>query len=169
MTETGPFTYRVTEAEAVAAARKVMRKRLFRPPTVWLIVAIVVVAVLLLILDAMDGYLNVASTAALLVALPALWLTLMWLVPRQARRQFRQSAALRDESMLSFDDEALTFVSRRGTVRMPFAEFLEVSVTDDLILLHQTEMFYNLVPRHALGDAAKVLLSRLEAAGVRRL
>ena len=164
----GPFTYRVTEAQAVAAARVAMRKRLFRPPTVWLLVAIVVVAILLLLLDAMDGYLNVASTAALVVALPAVWLVLLWLVPVQARRQYRQSAALRDESTLSFDSEALTFTGPRGTIRMPFAEFLAVSDTPDLILLHQTEMFYNLVPKAALGDAAEELLSRMEAAGVKR-
>lgn len=135
----------------------------------WLLVAILVVALALFALDVMDGYLNVASTAALVLALPAVWIVVLVIVPMQARRQYRQSAQLRDDQALSFDDEAVVFTSRRGTVRLPFSEYREFLDRGGLILLYQTEMFYNLVPRHALGDAADELLARLEAAGVRRL
>lgn len=135
----------------------------------WLLVAILVVALALFALDVMDGYLNVASTAALLLALPAVWIVVLVIVPMQARRQYRQSAQLRDDQALSFDDVAVVFTSRRGTVRLPFSEYREFLDRGGLILLYQTEMFYNLVPRHALGDAADELLARLEAAGVRRL
>ncbi|WP_066553824.1 YcxB family protein [Croceicoccus bisphenolivorans] len=169
MSEFGPFHYRVEEAEAVVAGRMAMKARMFRPPAKWLIVAIVVVAVLLLVLDAMDGYLNLASTFALVVVLPLLWVVLLVMAPIQARRQYRQSAQLRDDHTLSFDEDAITFIGSRGTVRIPMAEYREVLAGKGVILLYQTEMFYNLVPTCALGDAADELLRRLEAAGVRRL
>jgi len=166
----GPFVYQVTEAEAVEAAKIASRGRMFRPPVSWRLIAFGVIAVLLLILDVMDGYLNLASTAALLLALPGVWLVLDLMTPRLAKRQYRQSAQLRDENSLSFDDEALTFSGSRGTVRLPFAEFMAVTAKEGVILLHQTEMFYNLVPRRALGDAvADDLVAKMEAAGVKRL
>jgi len=88
----------------------------------WLLVAILVVALALFAVDVMDGYLNVASTAALVLALPAVWIVVLVIVRMQARRQYRQSAQLRDDQALSFDDVAVVFTSRRGTVRLPVGE-----------------------------------------------
>ncbi|MDR7102575.1 YcxB family protein [Croceicoccus sp. BE223] len=153
----------------MAAARHAARKRMRQLPTMLLVVVIVAVSLALLALDVMDGYLNIASTAALVLALPAVWIAVIVIVPVQARRQYRQSAQLRDDQTVSFDDEAITFASRRGTVRLPFSEYREYLDRGGLILLYQTEMFYNLVPRHALGDAGDEMLARLQAAGVRRL
>ncbi|GGD43965.1 YcxB family protein [Croceicoccus pelagius] len=165
----GPFTYRVEQSEAVTAAKIASRGRMFRAPVSWMLIVFGIVAILLLVLDAADGYLNVASTGALLLGLPGVWLALDLITPIMAKRQFRQSAQLRDENSLSFDDEALTFSGPRGTLRVPFAEFMAVTAKKDVILLHQTDMFYNLVPRRALGDAAEDLLAKMEAAGVKRL
>ncbi|RVQ69446.1 YcxB family protein [Croceicoccus ponticola] len=170
MTELGPFTYRIVEDETVAAARIAFRKQMRRPLTRWLLALIVLVEIALLLFDIFDdGMLNLASTAALLFALPFVYFVLLWLIPRQGRRQYRQSAALRDEYTLTFDDAAMTVAGQRGTMRIPFDDFRELAVSDDLILLYQTEMFYSIFPRRALGDAADMLIARLIAAGVRRI
>lgn len=166
----GPIPYRAEEADAVRAARVAMRVWLRRPTTRRLIVAVVVVAILLLVLDVVDdGYLNLASTAALVLGLPLVWLTLFLSVPRHGRRQYRQSPALRDEHWLSFDENSLTIGGSRGTIRLPFDDFREMAISPDVILLYQTEAYYNLFPRRMLGEAGDILVARLRAAGVRQV
>ena len=113
-----------------------------------------------------DGAINLLSLLSLGIGLPLVWFVPHLLAPMMMRRQFRQSAALRDEQRFEFDDEAVFFSSARGHARLPFAELYAWAETDRLILLSQTEAYFNPVPKPALGEDAAVLIRKLTEAGV---
>ena len=146
-----------------------MRKRLTKPPLSWLIIAIIVVGIALIGVDLLDGTVDPAS-AALIVAAPiAIFSMIRWVVPWQMRRQFAQSAAIQDEHQLSFDSSSITFDGSRGSVTIPMKEFHAFSETESSLLLHQTEAFFNIVPKTALGDALPELITALKAADVKQI
>ena len=168
MEKRGPFTYRLTEADMVEAGRSLTGRRLFRPPLRWLMLAIIVLAIVLLALDLLDGRLNLASLAVILAAPLAMILTVRVVVPRAMKRQFHQSAAMRDEHTFMFDEESLNFSTSRGSGRVPMHELYAFSETDTLILLHQTEGYFNPVPKTALGDNGVSLVAALARNGVKQ-
>ena len=146
-----------------------MMKRLLRPPIGWLLWLIVVLGAALLVLDSLDGAFELSSIAVLVAVPIAIALVNFWLVPWQMRRQFRQSAALQDEFTLSFDHEAITFAGKRGTTTIPMEEYHAVMDAGEVILLYQTEAFFNAIPKAPLEGAADELIEALRAKGVKQL
>ena len=134
-----------------------------------LFIAVLVMLALLIVLD-LVAYGRLSGTAiAFVVAVPAvLAVNHIWLVPNLGRRQHRQSAALRLPSHIAWDAEGVSFTSERGEAHVPFADFYRWDETPGTVLLYQTEMFFNLVPKVALDGEAPDLIARLQAAGVRR-
>ncbi|MBT8426772.1 MAG: YcxB family protein, partial [Erythrobacter sp.] len=115
-----------------------------------------------------DGELRLSTLLVVGLGIPLIWLIPYLLAPVIMRRQFRQSAALRDENQLEFDEEAVRFTNQRGHARIPFHELYAWSETDRMILLHQTEAFFNPIPKASMGDDYLLLVSALEEAGIRR-
>lgn len=170
MASHGPFTYSVEEPQVVRAMQRLMRGRLRSGPARWLIWLIAFLLIALMAMDVMlTGRLSGPAIAFLLAVPIALMLVHFWMAPMMARRQFRQSVALRAEQTIAWDDEAIEFRSERGQARLPFGEFHGFGDTAEMIMLYQTEMYFNLVPKGPLGDAADDLIARLEAAGVKRV
>lgn len=165
----GPFLYRVDENLVVEAMRRHMIRRMTSGLIGKLIVAVLVLLVLLIVLD-LVAYGRLSGIALVFVmAVPAiLAINHIWLVPNLGRRQHRQSAALRLPSHIAWDAEGVLFTSERGEARVPFADFYRWDETPGTVLLYQTEMFFNLVPKAALDGEAPDLIARLQAAGVKR-
>lgn len=151
------------------AMQSLMLYRLWTGPARWLLVA---AGVLLVVLFALEfvAYGRLSSVGiGVVLGLPLVFLIVVyWMAPMMGRRQYRQSALLRAEGTVSWDDEALTFESDRGHARIPFGEFHRWGESADLVMLYQTEMFFNLLPKAPLGGAAEDLKARLTAAGVKR-
>ena len=168
MDELGPYTYSVGEDAAVSALRRIVMRSVWRPPFLWGTLMVIALSVGLVVWDMLDGWLNLASTAIALSAGPLALVLLYFGVGRQARRQYRQSAALRDETSVTIRVAELFFQSSRGHTIIPLAELYGWTETDTLIILRQTEIFSNLIPKAALGEAAEILKERLVAAGVDR-
>ena len=165
----GPFAFRLEEDQVAKATYAIARKRLFKPPMRVLTLSIPVLCVLLLIVDLSDGYLNLASLAVLLAAPIAAWLVLRILIPKGARRQFRQSAEMRDEHTLTFTADSLTFSGARGTTTRPLAELHAFSQLPGILLLHPTEGHFFAVPEAAMpAEDFAALVEALEGAGVTR-
>lgn len=137
---------------------------------VWIMWAIVPLCALMLYLDLRDGLLNLATLGFIVVA-PLLPLVLArFIVPMSARRQYRQSPAMRDEHALSFDEQAVTLSGTRGTVTCPLAELHQWSDLPGLIVLHLTEGNFTAIPKSAMPEAeVAALAAALDAAGVSRL
>lgn len=166
---TGPFTYRIEEAQVVRAMQRMMIARLRTGPGRFFAIAFAVLLPLLVVLETVAFGRMSGTALALLIALPlALLIVHFWLAPMMGRRQFRQSAALRDTNTIAWDETAITFTGSRGQVRLPFAEFYKWRDAGDVLMLFQTEMYFNLVPKAPLGEAAADLMQRLDAAGVKR-
>lgn len=165
----GPFQYQVDEDLVVEAMRRHMLRRLTGGFVGKLFILVLGLLVLLLVLDlALYGRLS-ATSIAFVVAIPsALLMINLWLVPRLARRQFRQSAALRAPSTIAWDGELIHLACDRGESRIPITALYRWDRTDRAILLYQTEMMFNPVPKAALGEAADRLIARIEEAGVKR-
>lgn len=168
MTMHGPFLYRLTEDDMMDAGRAMTGRRLFRPPLRWMLLSIVGLSIVLLFVDLLDGMINLASLAVLIAAPMALFAVVRFVVPATMRRQFRQSAAMRDQHSIAFDETNLTFAGSRGSTNLPVAELFAFSETEKLILLHQTEGYFNAVPKAALGDFVPALTAVLVANGVKR-
>lgn len=165
----GPYPYQVNETLVVEAMRRHMLRRLTTGLIGRLFIAVLVMLALLIVLD-LVAYGRLSGTAiAFVVAVPAmLAINHIWLVPNLGRRQHRQSAALRLPSHIAWDAEGVLFTSERGEARVPFADLYRWDETPGTVLLYQTEMFFNLVPKAALNGAASDLIARLQAAGVKR-
>lgn len=169
MTNYGPYTYRVEEGDLAAAGRHYFLRRVFQRPMVYLFSAVIVLAAVLFVLDLYeDGALKVSTVMLIGLGIPMIWLIPYVIAPIIMRRQYRQSAALRDENQLEFDAEAVKFTNQRGHARIPFEELFAWSETDRMILLHQTEAFFNPIPKDAMGEDYRLLASALETAGVKR-
>lgn len=169
MTMHGPYSYRVEEGDLAAAGRHYYQRRVFQRPMRYLLFAVLVLAVVLVFLDLFeDGALKLSTLIVVGLGIPLIWLIPYLIAPRVMRRQFRQSAALRDEHEMIFDGESITFTNQRGHARIPFHELYAWSQTDRMILLHQTEAFFNPVPKQAMGEDYRHLVAALDAAGVKR-
>lgn len=170
MNTMGPYHFTVTERQVVSAMQRQMLSRLLNGVTRWMLILIAVLMALLIAFDLyLAGTLS-GTTIAFVIAAPiALGIIHFWMAPMLGRRQYRQSAALRAESTIAWDEEAVTFSAERGHARLPFAEFHGFASTNEMLLLYQTEMFFNIVPMAALGDAAGDLVAKLEEAGVKRV
>lgn len=165
----GPFTYRVAEAELAEAGRHYFQRRVFQKPMRYLFIAVILLAVVLVALDLYeDGALRLTTILLVVLGIPLIWLIPYLIAPIIMRRQYRQSAALRDENQIEFDNEAVRFSNRRGHARIPFDELYAWSETGTMILLHQTEAFFNPIPKEALGDSCRALIAALESAGIKR-
>ena len=165
----GPYAYRVEEADLSAAGRHYFMRRVFQRPMRYLLIAVLVLAMLLVVLDFLDdGALKLSTIIVLVLAIPLIWLVPYLIAPAIMRRQYRQSASLRDENRVEFDREAIRFSNTRGHARIPLTELYAWSETDRMVLLHQTEAFFNPIPKTALGPDCHLLIAALEEAGVRR-
>lgn len=169
MPEHGPYRFTVTEDDAARALQVALRKRLLAGPSRWLVIAIVVFAVLLVVLDLLDGSINVLSTGIAVLGLPIVFLFVRLMAPRIARRQYRQSAGLRSEITMHFSAEAIRFETDNGAARLPLADLFGHQVIGDLLLLYQNEAFYNIVPQRALGEDWPRLLDAIGTAGLKKL
>ena len=165
----GPFQYQVGEELVVEAMRRHMLRRLTTGLVGRLFIAVLMLLALLVVLD-LVAYGRLSGTAiAFVIAVPAvLAINHLWLVPNLGRRQHRQSAALRLPSSIAWDGEAVHFASERGEARVPFSDLYRWDETADTVLLYQTEMFFNLVPKAALNGEVADLIAKLQAAGVKR-
>ena len=164
-------TFSPTEAQALAAMQVILNRR-FRIP-VW---PMLVFAPLFAV-----GFLLYGDEGRFTALLPVLaWLVLIlsgvvaaayyWLLPRQVRRSFRQTALLQEPIKIDWDGEGYCLTSERGSLRLHWTELYAWAESDGLFLLLQSEMLYNLVPHAALApDQVEDLRQCLAQSGLKRL
>lgn len=165
----GHTAFTVTEEDVVEAARHVAARRLRSRPFLPIFVAMLA-AVLALVLIADFGQGRWVTLIAFFIALPlALIIANRLIVPWQAKRHFRQAAALRGETRVEWDDENLRFEGIHGGSRFAWIDFHGWAETAGLVLLYQSELFYNLVPKRVLtADQLADIRNCLETAKVLR-
>lgn len=160
------ITFRLTEAEAVDAARLVAARQLWGRPVIKILLALI--ALLVVLLGLLDPQALMEPILLALAGIAVVLFSTIWLaVPFHARRHFRQAAALRDEIEVSWDEEAIRFSSSHGTSNLAWREYHRWAENDRLFLFHQSQMLYNIVPKRALDEGMMADLSgRFEQAGI---
>ena len=71
-------------------------------------------------------------------------------LPSQSRRLFKQHKALHEMHRVTWSASGITFTVPSSESRFAWDDFIGVIEDKDYILLRQTEMMFNLVPKRAL-------------------
>ncbi|NVE93908.1 YcxB family protein [Altererythrobacter lutimaris] len=164
-------TFRTEPDQAVAATRLIMRRKTRFP--IWPVVLVGIPVALTGIIIGGDGMFG--------IALPLMsWLVLIlciivafihyWMLPRQARRSFQQTKLMQQESRLTWDDDGFSLEGENARSSLRWSDLYAWGEQDDLIVLLQSELLYNLVPLVALQqEQSNDLRSCLERSGLKRI
>lgn len=163
--------FHIQEDDVVASTAHITRRRLKLPLLPGLIFAtlVAILAIFLSMRGGMSDLLGILAWAVL--ALVGLMAVLhYWVLPRQSRRQFQQLAALAEEVQMIWDEQEVTFTRTRATATFAWNEFYRWSENDDLLLLAQSEAYYNIVPKRALDPEQSADIRRcIEQAGLKKM
>jgi hypothetical protein len=143
------ITFELVEQDVVAATRLAMGRRL--PVSVQLVAGLgLVIGILgIWLFDQPEDAVTQALSYAVVAAALALGLVYFFVVPLQARRHFRQLAALKAVTTLDWNETGATFSTEKAKATIDWQDFHSWIVKDDYLLLFQSFMFYNLVPTGA--------------------
>ena len=73
-----------------------------------------------------------------------------WRLPAQSRRHFEQHKALHAPHSITWSDSDIVFTSAGSTTRLAWTDFVDVLEDEQYIMLRQTEILFNPVPKRAL-------------------
>ena len=85
-------------------------------------------------------------------------------LPGQARRTFAQQKSLQGEVAVKWSDAGISMTSDRGHAHFKWEAFVEIVEDRDAILLRQTDMLFNFIPKRALSNEQAASIMR-HAAG----
>lgn len=165
--------YNVSEDDAVAAARLVMRRKLKVPLAPFLLLILIVAGIAL--------WLNGDSGTRFGLVLPVLaWLVLAlagilavlqyWVLPRQARRTFQQTTLIKEQATFEWSDVGFSLQGESGRTRIGWNDLHAWAGGESVILLMQSEMMYNLLPKAAFSDEQQAdLIACITASGLKKL
>lgn len=163
-------TYSITEADYIAANRRHCGL-LFRSRRGWImpVVAGLLCGFIIAVGLPFDWPQRLAITAgAGLVFAGLVWLSMVmlnWiLMPRHARRLYRQTRALQALYTMSWHDRALRFDSERGTQILPWTDFNKWTDGPEGLMLYVSDgMFYLLPVRDIANDVGQSVRAQLNA------
>lgn len=145
-------SYSLKESESVEAAKFTSMKRLFARPLLPIFVTLLVIFAILAIINDQKQWVAYALAMAL-VSPVALFIVVWWVIPMQARRHFQQAVALADEIIATWDDNGIGYASAHGSSRFSWEDYHGWAETAHLLILYQSENYYNLLPKRAFNSA----------------
>ena len=84
------------------------------------------------------------------------------LLPRQARRLFRQCAAYRQPFQYSWDEDCLSVTCESGNARRRWSDYVKYRENDRVLLLYHADNLFEMLPKAWFSGAEQM-------AGLRRL
>ena len=163
----------LNEADAVAAYRLYWRIVMRRRRMHILLPLMIIVVSLLYGTGYGTGTIQTIATVAAVAGIAVALITLMFLivqlilVPRRARRSFRQNYMLREDMLLTVDDEALHSVQASAKGQRPWRTFLAWAENGSVLLLLSTDQLFFFIPRRVLSaEDLDGIRSKLARAGV---
>lgn len=131
---------------------------LWRKPRPWitcLILVMVFSAIMIVANWGQDpGYIaiNVAVIAAYWLTFYVLIIAIsvLFVLPRKARRIYDQTRMLREGGEAQWSDEGITFASPSGSITYAWPDFFDVKRNSMFVMLYQSEAMFHLLPMRAL-------------------
>jgi hypothetical protein len=112
-----------------------------------------------------EGYLIVLGTIWAFLATVCIvgW----FMIPRQARKNWKQAQKMWIERSVSWDADKIHFESEKGQVHLNWSDYYRWAADDRSLLLYQDDQTFNLVPMRNLPPGARETITEyLQAAGV---
>jgi len=92
------------------------------------------------------------------------------LVPRKARKLFRQQKSLHSEASIGWSGEGFSYKSPLTTTLHPWAHYRAWGENKDVLVMFLTDTQFNLVPKRHIPDGAlEELRTLLDKAGIQRV
>lgn len=151
---------RLTEADFLAAQRLYRRRWARGAIVILLIVAAAGVALLLATGQRIGiGLLCIAAGGLLGETIQS-----RLLLPRQARRLFRQCAAYRQSFQYSWDEDWLSVTCESGNARRRWSDYVKYRENDRVFLLYHADNLFEMLPKAWFSGAGQMAeLRRLAA------
>ena len=73
-------------------------------------------------------------------------------LPRQTRRTFAQQKSLQGNFTIEWSDVGISTTSERGHSQFKWEDFITIVEGRDAIVLRQSDMLFNFIPKRALSD-----------------
>ena len=73
-------------------------------------------------------------------------------LPGQTRRTFAQQKSLQDNFTIEWSDVGISTTSERGHSQFKWQDFITIVEGRDAIVLRQSDMLFNFIPKRALSD-----------------
>jgi hypothetical protein len=150
----GQVSYAVVWEDVLAANRlrlRPTRRRRFA----WAVVTLFGAGEIALSLSDPDG-LNVPLIGLglfSLLAYAAWWLVVdRWLLPRLSRRYYNQAAVLHEPIIVAWSVDGLSTRSPMVTTSLPWSAYIGRREDDATLLLFQTDMLYQFIPKRVLDE-----------------
>ena len=99
------------------------------------------------------GTMLVGAFLGLIAAALCLILT-YFLLPKRARRSFRQHKSLHGEVKLRWDESEITFETAQAFSRHQWSDFVKSAENRHVVLFFQTDNLFNFIPKRVLGQDA---------------
>jgi hypothetical protein len=104
------------------------------------------------VLDSSMVLTALAGSACWFVFLSVVLLAGYLRVPGQARRTFAQQKSLQGNFTVEWSDAGISTTSERGRSRFEWGDFIAIVEGRDVILLRQTDLLFNFLPKRVLSD-----------------
>ena len=86
-------------------------------------------------------------------------------LPGQTRRTFAQQKSLQDNFTIEWSDVGISTTSERGHSQFKWQDFITIVEGRDAILLRQTDMLFNFIPKRAVSDEQASIMEHATDAG----
>ncbi|TKT80019.1 YcxB family protein [Aquamicrobium sp. LC103] len=120
-----------------------------------------------------SGFDPTPTTVAIVVMVgTAIWPLLAYflLIPWQARKIYREDKTLQHPIEASWTRDAYFASTATVTNTIPWSDYFGWSADEKMVLLMQSPVLFQMLPRHALsGEQAEDLIGHLEKSGLRRI
>lgn len=162
-----PGTFQVDEAIHIEFSKMTCRANAVRPIGIMSAVVLIAAAILFLVGTNDSIGLGIGVLIGLAVGLGLIFLSYMFLLPRQAVSLFRQSGYLREPQTISFEESGFLMEQASGHGRHQWTMMNKWNETDALFAIYLNRMLAFVLPKDQIAPATiDFIRSQLIASGL---
>lgn len=134
------------------------------------LLAVYALGILAMVLSGFDALLTSIAIGGMLAAPAVPAFTYFVYIPRLARRVYAQQKSMHQPVEASWTDESYTASSGTTSGTVAWTDYYGWSVDDRMVLFMQSQLLFQMVPRHGLTrEQTDDLIAHVERSGLRRI